>query len=443
MKKRFLVVFAVIVLAICAFFAVSASAATPTASGFCGENLKWTYEDGILEISDSGDMQNLDNWDESFSWRNYNAAITSIVVEDGVTSIGDYAFFGHYPFLESLTIGNSVTKIGQNAFYGCKRLKDLVIPEGVTNIGYGAFYHCDSLTSINIPSSVKSIEDLAFGFCSSLINVTIDNYNGALTIGKDAFPEKTVITYKIEIPNEPSIYMSGFSVRYVDYAGLRGVFTIDLTLDKGDYKLVEYGAVMAASAAMDREEITVDNNASKVTIWSEGKWLGKVLSYEDGVYTQFACTVTYKGDEATKYGTNDLYMRGYEIWKNAKTGETMVLYTDYKTDADYVGTDLYQAACVSYLANPGKDTSDFLWNTVIAPIGVKAETSVNSSLTSYIIDDSYGKYALVYRGLGVVKSYTPDEGYEISSVLLHGRGGTITVIGSPFASLGVEVKTVN
>ena len=121
----------------------------------------------------------------------------------------------------------------------------------------------------------------------------------------------------------------------------------------------------------------------------------------------------------------------------------MVLYTDYKRGASYKGTDLYQTSVVSYLANPGKDASDFLWSTVIAPIGVKTETSVNSSLTSYIIDDSYGKNALVYRGSGVVKSYTPDEDYEISSVLLHGRGGTITVIGSPFASLGVEVKTVN
>ena len=84
----------------------------------------------------------------------------------GVTSIGNYAFYG-CSSLTSVTIPNGVTSIGNYAFYGCSSLTSITIPDGVTSIGIYAFYGCSSLTSITIPDGVTSIGDWAFyGVCN-------------------------------------------------------------------------------------------------------------------------------------------------------------------------------------------------------------------------------------------------------------------------------------
>ena len=77
-----------------------------------------------------------------------NTEITDLVIPDGVTSIGQYAF-DHCSGLESVTIPNSVTSIGQNAFSGCSGLESVTIPNSVTSIGNSAF-NCSSLTSVAV-----------------------------------------------------------------------------------------------------------------------------------------------------------------------------------------------------------------------------------------------------------------------------------------------------
>ncbi len=90
------------------------------------------------------------------------------VIPDGVTTIGNGAFFGYNDFTSSLTIPNSVTTIGNWAFYGCSSLTgDLVIPNSVTTIGNWAFYGCSSLTGdLVIPNSVTTIGNYAFNNCN-------------------------------------------------------------------------------------------------------------------------------------------------------------------------------------------------------------------------------------------------------------------------------------
>ena len=95
------------------------------------------------------------------------SGLTSITIPGSVTSIGDAAFSG-CSGLTSVTIGNSVTSIGDYAFWACSSLTSIAIPEGVTSIGNEAFYDCSSLTSITIPESVTSIGNDAFSYCSSL-----------------------------------------------------------------------------------------------------------------------------------------------------------------------------------------------------------------------------------------------------------------------------------
>ena len=94
----------------------------------------------------------------------------AVVIPDGVTSIGDYAF-QYCIRLTNITIPDGVTSIGNGAFSGCTSLTSITIPDGVTSIDEYAFYGCQSLTSITIPDGVTSIGKWAFCGCISLERV--------------------------------------------------------------------------------------------------------------------------------------------------------------------------------------------------------------------------------------------------------------------------------
>ena len=117
-------------------------------------------------------------------------SLTSIVIPDGVASIEDDAFCG-CKSLTSIVIPDGVTSIGNEAFEFCESLTSIVIPDSVTSIGHSAFAWCESLTSIEIPDSVTSIGDDAFERCESLKSVKIPE--SITHIGEDAFPPDTKI----------------------------------------------------------------------------------------------------------------------------------------------------------------------------------------------------------------------------------------------------------
>lgn len=132
-----------------------------------------------------------------------SGTLRCVTIPEGVTSIGEYAFWGcngltsagpigggyniefgwtksipahafkHCGVLEGVTIPESVMRIEEWAFDGCDGLKRVTIPESVTSIGEGAFAGCDSLTSVTIPTSVTDIGYGAFQICHGLTNVTI------------------------------------------------------------------------------------------------------------------------------------------------------------------------------------------------------------------------------------------------------------------------------
>ena len=115
----------------------------------------------------------------------YNcSSLESVVIGDGVTSIGNSAFY-NCTSLESVVIGDGVTSIGYAAFYYCSSLTSIEIPDSVTSIGGSAFNNCTSLTSIEIPDSVTSISGSAFYNCTSLESVVIGD--GVTSIGDYAF----------------------------------------------------------------------------------------------------------------------------------------------------------------------------------------------------------------------------------------------------------------
>ena len=178
MKKLFLLSLSLVVIlaALTAFFVLPASA--ETYSGTCGaegDNLTWTLDTviGTLTISGTGKMANY-NFSSSAPWYSYRNSIKTVVVANGVTSIGDFAFH-ECSSLTSITIPDSVKSIGYYAFDGCSSLTSITIPNSVKSIGIYAFYRCSILASITIPNGVTSIGDYAFESCSSLTSITIGN----------------------------------------------------------------------------------------------------------------------------------------------------------------------------------------------------------------------------------------------------------------------------
>jgi len=125
----------------------------------------------------------------------YNCySLTSVVIPNTVTSIGNTAFYNCYS-LASITIPGGVTKIGSSLFYNCYSLASISIPSSVTSIGNSAWINCRSLVSVTIPGGVTSIGNDAFSGCSSLASVSIPS--GVTSIGNGVFQNCPLVSVTI------------------------------------------------------------------------------------------------------------------------------------------------------------------------------------------------------------------------------------------------------
>lgn len=144
------------------------------------------YADDTMVVKGKGKMQdwgwNSGSWTVT-PWYNspYRQSVTSCVIQDGVTNIGDDMLYG-FTNLESVSMFNSVTSIGDSAFYKCP-FENIIISDGVTYIGAMAFGYCTALTSIIIPDSVQSVGNYVFSDCTSLSDITIGKGMTGLSMG--------------------------------------------------------------------------------------------------------------------------------------------------------------------------------------------------------------------------------------------------------------------
>lgn len=139
------------------------------ASGQCGDNLTWTLKDGTLTISGTGDMWDYSSGgDNIVPWNQYRYRIEKLVLNEGITRIGDYAFYSFGGIGGNLVIPEGVTSIGDCAFYGCRGFNgDLIIPKGIMSIGDNAFYNCRGFDgNLTISEGIVHIGDAAFCNCS-------------------------------------------------------------------------------------------------------------------------------------------------------------------------------------------------------------------------------------------------------------------------------------
>ena len=153
--------------------------------GSCGKDVSYTFETatGTLTIQGTGDMKNYNL--TLTPWRSYRSDILVVIIKDGVTSIGNYAFFD-CSALSFVSIPNSVTSIGANAFLGCTSLTAIEISDNVTSIGNSAFRDCTGLTSVTIGSGVKKIGNFAFSCGVNLSSINV-NMNIPIEIDESVF----------------------------------------------------------------------------------------------------------------------------------------------------------------------------------------------------------------------------------------------------------------
>ena len=135
-------------------------------SGETGQ-LSWLYDPKEQSLTLSGAGAIPDYPIAETPWQEFRDEIKSIVLEEGVTRIGDYAFYD-CTALKSVEIPEGVTQIGESAFACCQSLESVTIPGSVTEIGEGAFESCDSMLVLDLTSGLKRVGAFAFSECVAL-----------------------------------------------------------------------------------------------------------------------------------------------------------------------------------------------------------------------------------------------------------------------------------
>ena len=173
--------------------AVCCMTASADNNGVCGDGVTYWFDEKTktLIISKTGEgtgaMYDYDfnisgNFTPSPWYASFDMNIQKVIIEEGVTTIGDAAFWACC-VLSSVSIPSSVTTIGNKAFEMCYKLNTIEIPNSVTSIGYQAFESCNTLSSIVIPNSVTSIDFEAFRGCEGLTSIVLPNNLTTIKMG--------------------------------------------------------------------------------------------------------------------------------------------------------------------------------------------------------------------------------------------------------------------
>lgn len=189
------------------------------ASGTCGDELSWNLsEDGVLTISGTGEMTNFTS--SSQPWKDYRDSILQVKIEEGVSTIGDYAFY-FCQKIGSVALPESVISLGKYAFGYCSDMEIFDMSDEVYYIGSYAFAYCSKLTAIVIPESVTSIRSYTFRECKALASVTLSEW--LRSIGEFAFGhcdalETLVIPETVNSIGENAFY-SCDGLKQIEYKG--------------------------------------------------------------------------------------------------------------------------------------------------------------------------------------------------------------------------------
>lgn len=140
-------------------------ATTPARGEFeCGDDLVWSYEDGVLTIKGSGEM---DDYEKDAPWAIYRDDVEKVVLE-GVTYIGDRAFYD-FDELETVDFGSKLKEIGEEAFRSCEGLEQISLPSSFKIFGESSFLGCTELEAIHCSGNFPSFRQNCMWECYATI----------------------------------------------------------------------------------------------------------------------------------------------------------------------------------------------------------------------------------------------------------------------------------
>lgn len=266
---------------------------TPTLSGTCGKNVSYSIsDDGVLTISGTGAMNNF-TYERDISdcpWHGVRYALKKIVVEDGVTSIGSYAFSFDLSVTD-VTLPSSLKTIGRNAFWGCYGLTSVVIPEGVTSIGAYAFALCSAIKTITVPASATELGNRAFitwkdyGDDDYYMALTDIYYGGSRQQWYDAGGGNAALT-------DVTVHFNGTTGNIIDggQCGVNAFWKLDR----------DYTLTISGTGAM--YDYPIDDNRDSTSPWPV--WDVKQIDVQEGITTIGAYAFCYT-DNATALSLPD------------------------------------------------------------------------------------------------------------------------------------------
>ena len=280
---------------------VSATEPTIVDSGNCGKdgsNVTWTLDSaGLLTISGTGEMA--DNAGGTAQWGNRAKMVKTVVIEDGVTSIGGSAFSGCTGLKEVIYNARAAECSKYNVFQNAGTAADgmkVVFGESVEKIPSNIFSNCESLTSVTIPDSVTSIGDWVFSGCTGLKEVI---YNAkAITDGSYAFKGAGTAAVGMEVIFGESVKEIPNDLFY-DCAGLTSVTIPDSVTSIGAWAF--YGCTGLTSVTIGRNVTSIGDNAfSGCTGLKEVIYNARAAEYSD--YFAFNNAGTASGGMKVVFG---------------------------------------------------------------------------------------------------------------------------------------------
>ena len=296
MKKILSLVLVLVILISCTALTLSVSAENSASliRGKCGDDLDFSLntQTGEIIISGTGEMSFYQFYHSyNAPWDDYKDTIKTVLIDNGVTSICDYAFKKCHN-LTSVTIGTNVTSIGKSAFYNCDSLTSINIPESVKTIGWEVFAFCSSLTSINIPNGITNIPLEAFQGCSSLTNITIPN--SVTSIGDSAF-------FSCDSLESITIPSSVTDINRFAFGGWSNIKKVYIDSETISFNLTSLSA--CGDLIKYADSILLGENVDTVTDFVKNNYNYKGISYENGKEYTVYSKIDYNLISTPKQGT--------------------------------------------------------------------------------------------------------------------------------------------
>ena len=438
MKKKALSLVLALVMCL-GMLSMSALAVTPSTGSF-GENVTWTLENsGTLFVRGTGDMYNYSA--NTAPWNKNRTAVKEIIIESGVTSIGDYTFmscdalstvripasvtrigkcaFG-FSGLTSVTIPNGVTEIERQTFNSCTKLSTVNIPEGVKVIGSGAFYNCTSLTEIVLPNSITNIEQIAFRDCNNLSSISIGDQ--VVEIGRHVFANCRSLT-SFTVPKGITTIDAG------TFYGCTGLEKITIPVNVTSIK---------GSAFADCNKLTdvyfkgSETKWMAVTIYANnGPLSTATIHYNSGGAQPVAKDFTYTPPQNLTYdGSSTTAAVRAAVTSSIHSGCFTLAFTDGQNNPV---TDLVKPGTYHVLAQVTAHGSYGAGEVSLGSVTITESPGLHGKISlSFGDKQSSSGVAYVPGDVVITIHATPDPGYQLSiiRVIRDDNGQQVPVTGS-------------